>query len=226
MTATLPTSSAEGTGGDRARMLVIGGLVLVVMTWAAVALRHHQRDDEWRHGGDQVKVHAAITATDSAGFGAALEAAGGSSDDAIFDALQGFVVTADWAGTPKSGGTYQFVLLDARVAPAQPVRASAAWADGEGTGPNGAGAYDELHEHYSWLAGMAQTRLPDGSYTGDTDALGVPAKSTGSATLAYWFDNDANPTTDPARDFRLAMFFVDSDGEVRWARKIPLAPAR
>jgi len=205
-------------------MLVVALVAAVVL--AVVWIDHRGRENEWRHGGDAVTVHSQIQGTDAAGFGDALAAAGGDRDAAVVGAQQGFVLKVTWSGTPKSGGYYQFVLLDGRVSPARPVRAATGWSDGRAVGPNWAGAYESLHEHYSWLARTASQKQPDGSFAGDIDALGVPAKPRGSATLAYWIDKDAVPSTDPAGDLRLAMFFVDSDGEVRWAREIPLQPAR
>jgi hypothetical protein len=219
------TAAPPGVSSGRKRPLGLLAAVLVLVLVAAFFwVRHERRNDEWRHGGDDVTVQAQIQATDAAGFGDALAAAGGDRDGAVVDAEQGLVVRVTWTGTPGADGYYQFVLLDNRVSPAHLVRAASASAGGKGFGPNWAGAYDELHKHYSWLAGTASKQRPDGSFSDDTDALGVPAKHHGSAALAYWFGKPSIPTTDPPHDLRLAMFYVDADGEVRWAREIPLKP--
>lgn len=209
----------------RWRVPIIGALVLFVGIWVVLGIRHHHRTNEWAHGGDPVKIQGSITATDAAGFGPALAAAGGSADGAIIDAQQGFVVTVHWSGTPSSGGYYQFILLDTGVSPARAVRASTGWEDGKAVGPNWAGAYEVLPHHYAWATGLAENVLADGLVTDEARALGVPARRTGSATLGFWTDKNAASSTDPVHEFVLAMVFVDSDGEVRWARRIPLTAA-
>lgn len=220
--ATLTAAPPGATSGRKRLLGVLAALLVLVLIAAFVWFRHDRRADEWRHGGDDVTVQAKIQATDAAGFGDAFAAAGGERDGAVVDAEQGFAVKVTWTGTPNADGYYQFVLLDDRVSPAQMIRAASASADGKGVGPNWAGAYEQLHRHYAWLAGTASKQLPDGSSSDDTNALGVPAKRQGSAALAYWFDKPSIPTADPTRDLKLAMFYVDSDGAVRWARDIPL----
>ncbi|RNL79592.1 hypothetical protein [Nocardioides marmorisolisilvae] len=204
--------------------MLLASLLVVVLVAGAFWIKHERRADEWRHGGDDVTVQARIEATDAARFGDALATAGGDRNDAIVDAEQGFVIRVRWTGSPAVDGSYQFVLLDNRVSPSQMIRAASASVGGKGFGANWAGAYEELHRHYAWLAGTAAKQLPDGSYTEDTNALGVPAQNQGAATLAYWITKPTMPTTNPAHDLKLAMFFVDSDGEVRWARDIPMEP--
>ena len=224
MSTSLEAPPESSSGRRRLQLLVVVGLIVALVvgfTWAS----HQRRDDEWSHGGDKVKVGARIEVTDAAGFGDALDAAGGTRNGAIVGVQQGFVVNVTWTGPREAGGYYQFVLLDDRVAPARPVRPGSGSAGGERVTLGWDGRYEVLHQRYPWLAATAARQLPDGSSTDSTEALGVPAKDRGSATLAFYDLEDANPVTDPAHDLELAMFLVDSGGEVRWARKIPLAAA-
>ena len=46
--------------------------------------------------------------------------------------------------------------------------------------------------------------------------------SSDPGTYAFLLLRRQLPTARPARDLVLAMAFVDADGEVRWARKVPL----
>ncbi|MFL6106731.1 MAG: hypothetical protein ACJ72L_07190 [Marmoricola sp.] len=220
MTATVEAPAARSSGRRRMQVLVLLGLVLALLT--AVLVRHERRDHEWRHGGDKVTVEAGIRVTDAAGFGEALAAAGGTRSAAIVDAQQGFVIKVRWNGGPASGGSYQFVLLDHRVSPARPIRAATGAAPGRGITLGWDGRYEALSQHYAWLAGTEERRLSDGSYADTAEAVGVPARKRGRAMVAFYNVKNANAVTDPARDLELAMFFVDSDGEVRWARAIPL----
>ena len=78
-----------------------------------------------------------------------------------------------------------------------------------------------LPDHYSWLAGVAPEHT-DAGWTDSAEALSVAAHGTGSAELTYRPGRDDLPITRPAEDLLLAMFFVDDEGEVRWARRVPL----
>ncbi len=143
-----------------------------------------------------------------------LAALGGPAGEVAPRTPQSVVAHVTWAGGSSDPGTYAFLLLDGRLAPQRPLRGYGGWwpGDPEGTGPHWDGRYAALGEHYPWLARAGSS---------DTDALGVPAAE-GEATLAYYFDRSRLPTARPARDLVLAMAFVDADGEVRWARKVPL----
>jgi hypothetical protein len=134
------------------------------------------------------------------------------------------VAKVSWSGTPQRDGRYEFILLDNRVTPPKPIRAYAVWAQGDARGPGWAGAYEPLSDHYPWLERTASLHTAQG-WTNDTEALGVSATTTGDGTLAYWLDKDDLATARPDRDLVLGMVFVDFDGDVRWATKVPLLPA-
>lgn len=207
----------------RARLALGVAAVLVLAAGTLTLwLRHHDRDQEWAHGGDRVSAHAQIEATGVAQFGDALAAAGVPREPGMSQARQMFVVRVSWSGTPAGGGDYQFILLDDRLQPAKPIHAYGVWGQGMATGPNWASAYDTLAERYPWLARTASQGNASEGWTNDTEALGLPATPTGEGTLAFWLGKGELPTTQPDRHLVLAMAFVDADGEVRWARKVPL----
>jgi hypothetical protein len=81
-----------------------------------------------------------------------------------------------------------------------------------------------LGEHYGWLAGTRSVRTRAG-FTDRAEALGVPATGQGDATLAYYLDRSEQLAATSAGRLTLAMVFVDQDGEVRWARRVPLHAA-
>ncbi|GGO75393.1 hypothetical protein GCM10012276_25720 [Nocardioides deserti] len=196
--------------------------VLVVTLVVVVWVRDHRRDEEWAHGGDDVQVGAQVAAARGRAFADAVEAAGGPRRPAL-PGPQGVAVRVEWSGSPDPDGWYEFILLDGRLEPARPVPADSAWAPGEETGANWSGAYDALAEHYPWLALTADRRVP-GGWTSDADALGLRARTIGAGTLVYRLPRAALPTSAPERDLRLAMVHVDADGEVRWAKEVPLEP--
>jgi hypothetical protein len=200
------------------RVVLVAALLVVVI---AVWVRDDRRDQEWLHGGDQVSVRARIDSANAAGLGDVLAAAGVPREPGPVGARQIFVLQVAWTGSVEAGGRYQFILLDDRVTPSRPVRGYGSWGQGKGTGPNWAGAYEALAEHYSWLAGTASRQTASG-WTNDSEALDLSATPTGEGTLAYWLDEHDLPTTRPARDLALAMVLVDADGEVRWAKRVPL----
>lgn len=210
----------------RVVLLVVLGLVAVgVVTWVQRA----QRAGEWQHGGDDVTVDAAVTTPSAQDFPTVLAQLGGPADEAAPGGAQPVVAHVSWDGTPSSGGTYAFVLLDGRVAPPAPLHGYGGWwrgdpAGAQGTGPHWDGRYDVLGEHYGWLAGTRSVRTGAG-WTDRAEALGVPATEKGEATLAYFLDRNDLPVGSPAHELRLALVFVDEDGEVRWARRVPLHAA-
>jgi hypothetical protein len=167
-----------------------------------------------------VDVRARIEATSPTGFGDALVAAGVAGEPGLTTAGQMVVVQVSWDSTPAPDGTFAFILLDDRLDPPLPLRGYGGWGPGGPTGTHRAGSYDVLSEHCPWLARTAPTHTSSG-WTDTTDAVGLSAVAAGDGTLAYWLARDDLPTTHPERDLLLAMVFVD-DGEVRWARKVPL----
>ncbi|MDN4161670.1 hypothetical protein [Nocardioides abyssi] len=197
-------------------------LVVVAALVAVVWVRDHRRDQEWAHGGDDVQVGAQVAAARGRAFADAVEAAGGPRRPAL-PGPKGVAVRVEWSGSPDTDGWYEFVLLDGRVEPARPVPADSAWAPGEETGADWSGAYHALSEHYPWLSGTAERRVA-GGWTSDHQALGLRARTEGTGTLVYRLPRAAPPTSAPERDLRLAMVHVDADGEVRWAKEVPLEP--
>ncbi|NHC25473.1 hypothetical protein G6553_20135 [Nocardioides sp. IC4_145] len=188
---------------------------LVVVLW----VRDHRREEEWTHG-DDVQVGAQVAAARGRVFADAVEAAGGPRRPTL-PGPQSVAVRVEWSGSPDPGGWYEFILLDGRLEPARPVPADSAWAPGEETGADWSGAYDALAEHYPWLSGTAERRVA-GGWTSDHQALGLRARTDGTGTLVYRLPRAALPTSAPERDLRLAMVHVDADGEVRWAKEVPL----
>ncbi len=199
-------------------LLVLGLVAVGAVAWVQRA----SRADEWEHGGDGVTVQAEIATASAQDFPAVLAAHGGPADQVPARTPQSVVAHVTWQGAPTSG-TYAFVLLDGRLSPPAPLRGYGGWwpADPEGTGPHWDGRYEELSAHYPWLAGTASKRTGSG-WRNDTDALGVPATEQGSATLAYYLDRADLPAERPAEELVLAMVLVGEDGEVRWARQVPL----
>jgi hypothetical protein len=200
-------------------VVVLGVVAVGVVTW----VQRDQRDDEWAHGGDDVTVRAEIGTASTRTFPDVLVALGGPAGDVSPRTPQSVVAHVTWTGSSSDPGTYAFLLLDDRLAPPRPLRGYGGWwpGDPDGTGPHWDGRYEALSEHYPWLARAASTRTGSGS-TNDTDALGVPAAQR-EATLAWYFDRSELRTARPVRDLVLAMVSVDADGEVRWARKVPLS---
>ena len=210
----------------RVLLLVVLGLVAVgAVTW----VQRSQRADERQHGGDVVTVHASVTTPSAQRFPTVLAQLGGPAGEVAPRGAQPVVARVSWDGTPSAGGTYAFVLLDGRAAPPAPLRGYGAWwrndpAGAQGTGPHGDGRYDVLGEHYGWLAGTRPVRTGAG-WTDRAEALGVPATEHGEATLAYYLGAADLPAGSPADQVELALVFVDVDGEVRWARRVPLHAA-
>jgi hypothetical protein len=133
------------------------------------------------------------------------------------------VVRVEWSGSPDERGMYQFILLDDRVSPAQPVGGYSATWPGGSTGPNWAGSYQALATHYPWLEGTAD-RISARGWSIEHDALGLSATAQGEAVLSYGLDRGTLPTSSPEQDLALAVVYVASDGEVRWAKRVPLDP--
>ena len=203
----------------RGILLVVLGLVAVgVVSW----VQGDWRDDEWRHGGDGVTMRAEVGTATRKDFPDVLVALGGPEGGVSPRTPQSVVAHVTWAPSPAGRRSYAFILLDDRVASPKPLRGYGGWwpGDPEGAGPHWDGRYDVLSEQYPWLARTAATGTGPGRRD-DPDALGVPA-SEGEATLAFYFDEGELPTRRPADDLVLAMAFIGEDGEVRWARTVPL----
>lgn len=183
-------------GSSRTRLVLAIAVVAVVVV-GVVAWQRHQRNDEWQHGGDAVAARA------------------------TFEDAKPWVLKATWTGSPDTDGTYQFILLDDRVTPARPIHAEGVQTASGGEGSNWAGAYNVLPDHYPWLAGVAPERSENG-WTDSAEALSADAAKTGTATLRFRPAPDDLSTERPEDDLILAMVFVDADGEVRWARQVPL----
>ncbi|MDI6909036.1 hypothetical protein [Nocardioides sp.] len=219
-------SETAGVSRDgRRRTLLVGLAALVVVALvvgAAAWTRDRERDDEWAHGGDGVTVSAQIEATTSAGYPDSLAAAGVPAEPADSRARQSFVLQVSWTGTPDPDGSYVFVLLDQRLSPPKPLVAIASWDADGASAPSWAGSYGAVAEHYPWLARTAARHHPDGSYTETTEGLLLSATEEGEGVLAFFLPRPELATDQPEDDLLLAMVRTDDDGEVRWARKVPL----
>lgn len=209
----------------RARLLLAGAVAAVVLALVvgALAWRDHRRDQEWAHGGDDVMVAAQVRAVTRADFPDALAVAGVRREPAPPNARQAFVVQVSWSGTPEPGGSYLFVLLDDRPSPPKPLGSSASWGSAGGSGPAWAGSFEELSEHYPWLARTAARHNPDGTYTDTTEGLLLPATAQGEGVLSFYLPRPELTTARPGDDLVLTMARTDDDGEVRWARRVPLS---
>ena len=203
------------------------GLLLVVLGLVAVGVvtlvQRDVRTQEWERGGDDVTVRAEVATATPQEFPTVLAARGGPAAEVAPRTSQAVVAHVTWQDAPAGDGTYAFVLLDDRVSPPAALRAYGSWSPGDpdGEGPHWDGRYDALGEHYPWLAGT-ESRNTGSGWTNDTDALGVPAADAGAATLAFFLDPADPPVERPAEDLTLALVHVDQDGDVRWARKVPL----
>lgn len=201
---------------------VVVGLVLVVV--GSLWWRDHQRSEEWAHGGDDVAVTAQVRATDRADYPAALTAAGVEEEPAYPRSRQSFVVEVSWHGSSGSDGSYAFLMLDGRLSPPKPLGAAAVWSDDGATGPGWDGRYGALAEHYPWLARTAAVRTAGGSFRDSAEALLLhdSPQGEGRGVLSFYLPKPELPTSSPEDDLILAMVRIDEEGEVRWARRVPL----
>ncbi|HEX6497908.1 MAG TPA: hypothetical protein VF054_02635 [Micromonosporaceae bacterium] len=181
-----------------------------------------RRDREWCHGGDRVSttVRTRIAADDVAGAAAVVALGGPPGRVYGLPARTGMVVVrVTWNGPRQSGGSrYELVALDKRVTPAQPLRVLDGWNADGGTGSNWAGAYQTLAEHYPWLAGTAEVQDASGGWASQAEAVDARATATGTVTAAFLLGDDREFT--PDSDLLLALFLVDRQGEVRWAKRV------
>lgn len=217
--------SVDGTGdaaarSRRIRLGLAAALVLAVAMTTGAWLAHDRRLHEWRHGGDRVSVAASIALARPGQLVATLARHGVSTDGVPEESA--YVVRVRWDGARTDHGSYQFVLLDNRVSPPAPITGLDAWtADGSGFGPNWASAYDSLAQHYAWLAGTAP-RETDGGWTDDSSAFGYRTSMRGAGVMTFTPPPSERAAADLSRDLTLAIVAVAPDGEVRWAKRVPL----
>jgi hypothetical protein len=205
---------------DMNRRAVVATLVCAaVLAGAAVGVTKARRAHEWAHGSDDLETTVELTLTDESGVPTTVARLGGPGDyQAVLDDHQAAVVRLRWTGPAHPGGRYQLVLLDLRDNPSRPLLPVEGWSVAGGTGSNWAGAYEVLPEHYPWLAGLAETRNPNGTFSSESYAVDAPADAAGSLT-ALFLPRDGLPVRN-SNDLVAVVFLVDGDGEVRWAKRL------
>ncbi|WFE47385.1 hypothetical protein [Verrucosispora sp. WMMD1129] len=214
-----------GRHGARLRWVV--ALVSVTIAVLATVDRYVDREREWARGGDQVAVTVEAVLPEPDQVADAVVAFGWPkpADNVVGDPdRRSVVLRLRWSGPPRKGH-YQVILLDGRVEPARVVQPYAGWdADGD-TGSNWAGAYDVLAERYAWLADTATREDPEGTFTTPphVGAVGTRATADGSLIAVFRLLPGALPLTDPSR-LVVAFCYVDPDGDVRWAKRVPVPP--
>lgn len=194
---------------------MIAGVSAVVVAALVFSVLHLRRDNEWAHGGDDVRVTVDTEVASQSTFAATIERLGAPADRSTMRVTAGQVVVVRVSWTGASGtGSFQVVALDNRVTPPRLLPADGGWASDGETGSNWAGAYEVLADKYDWLADAATPAR-------DTAAVGAPATAAGSVTA--WFrptSENALPFQDADRDIVVALIKVDDSGDVRWARQI------
>ncbi|GIJ24002.1 hypothetical protein [Micromonospora lutea] len=210
-----------GRHGARLRWVVV--LVSVTVAVLATVDMFVEREREWARGGDQVAV------TVEAHLPEPEQVAGVAAAFGWPDAVnvigepdhQSVVLHLRWSGPPREGH-YQVILLDGRVVPARVLPPYGGWDAAGATGFNWAGAYEVLAERYDWLADTAPRETPDGSVTsGDHGAIGTRARAEGSLVAVFRLDPHALPL-DETSHLVVAFCYVEPDGEVRWAKRVPV----
>ncbi|WBB91731.1 hypothetical protein [Verrucosispora sp. WMMC514] len=215
-----------GRHGARLRWVV--ALVSVTVAVLATVHRYIDREREWADGGDTLAVTVQASLPEPDGVADAVVAFGWPepADNVIGDrGRQSVVLRLRWSGPPRKGH-YQVILLDSRVEPARVVQPYAGWDADGGTGSNWAGAYDVLADRYPWLADTATREEPEGTFTTapNVGAVGTRATADGSLIAVFRLVPGALPLTDPSR-LAVAFCYVDPDGDVRWAKRVPVPPA-
>ncbi|MGC5052031.1 hypothetical protein ACLQ2S_11340 [Micromonospora sp. DT48] len=213
-----------GRHGARLRWVV--ALVSVTIAVLATVDRYVDREREWARGGDQVTVTVDALLPEPDQVKDAVVTLGWPEpvDNIIGDPdRQSVAVRLRWSGPPRKGH-YQVMLLDGRLEPAQVVQPYAGWDAAGGTGFNWAGAYDVLAERYPWLADTASGEELEGTFTipDRLGAVGTRALADGSLIAVFRLAPDALPVTDPSR-LVVAFCYVELGGEVRWAKRVPVA---
>ncbi|NLU77598.1 hypothetical protein HCA58_04145 [Micromonospora sp. HNM0581] len=215
-----------GRHGARLRWVV--ALVSVTIAVLATVDRYVDREREWAHGGDQVAVTVEAVLPEPDQVADSVVAFGWPEpvDSVIGDPdRQSVVLRLRWSG-PTRKGHYQVILLDSRMEPARVVQPYSGWDAAGGTGFNWAGAYDVLADRYPWLADTATREEPDGTFgtPGNVGAVGTRATADGSLIAVFRLVPGAVPLTDPSR-LAVAFCYVAPDGDVRWAKRVPVLPA-
>lgn len=184
-----------------------------------------QRQQEWAHGGDRIKVDADVALADQKTFEDVVVQRGvpaGKANRSV-DADQSVVVQVRWSGVAGAGGWFQLIALDARTRPPRPLAADGGWNSDGATGANWAGAYGTLAEHYDWLQGVAESAFTGVQGMSVFPAAAVDAPALTSGTVTAWFRQwgaGRTPFDDATRDIVVALVYVDVSGRVRWARRI------
>ncbi|MEV6693022.1 hypothetical protein AB0M35_16270 [Micromonospora sp. NPDC051196] len=214
-----------GRHGARLRWVV--ALVAATVAVLATVDRLRDREREWEQGGAvvQVTVEAFLP---TAGQVADLTAAHGWRNGAAVTGNpqnQSVLVRLSWSG-PARPGSYQVILLDTRTNPARVVRPHSGWDAAGSTGFNWDDEYEMLSQRYDWLAGTAARPWSSDSLTtpDNLGAVGTHATSAGSLVALFQMGMGAEPLTDPTH-LLVAFCHVDADGEVRWAKRVPVTPA-
>ena len=137
---------------------------------------------------------------------------------------QSFVVELSWHGSPGSDGSYAFLMLDGRLSPPKPLRTAGAWGADGATRGGWDGRFGALSEHYPWLGRTASRHNEDGTFSDTAEALYLPVgpQGEGRGVLSFYLPKPELPTSSPEDDLVLAMVRIDEEGEVRWARRVPL----
>jgi hypothetical protein len=181
-----------------------------------------QRDREWSHGGDTLTTRVDVRAVAPQEWPVAVSALGGPRVAPVLmgRSAQAVVVRVDWTGPARDGGHYDLIALDGRVRPPRPLPLYEGWGTrGNLTGSGWAGAYEALAAHYDWLAGTAMVRA-QGGWTSTTTSVDAPAASAGSLAASYFLPDDGLPFPAGGAGVLVSLFYVDSRGEVRWAKRV------
>ena len=196
-------------------------VVLIVVVGAMAWWHDRRRDQEWASGGADVHARAQVETVSADDYPDTL-ATDLTPVPTSVGAGQMYVVQVSWEGTPDAAGHYEFILLDDRHSPPEPIGAYAVWGSDGGAGPTWDRRMGTLAEHYPWLAHTAARQRTDGSYTDSAGALGLRATTSGDGTLTFVLARGGLLTSRPERDLLLAMVFRDDSGEVRWAKQVSL----
>ncbi|GIJ77469.1 hypothetical protein SAMN05443287_11285 [Micromonospora phaseoli] len=215
-----------GRHGARLRWVV--ALVAATVAVLATVDRFREREREWRSGGDAVTVtvEALLPEPDQVSDLAAAHGSRNAGKTVVGDPDdQSVLLRLHWSG-PSQQGSYQVILLDNRDLPARVLRPIVGWDATGGTGFNWASSYEVLAERYDWLAGAAarpwssdSLRTPD-----NLGAVGTRAVADGNLVALFRMGVGAAPLTDPSH-LVVAFCYVEADGEVRWAKQVPVPPA-
>jgi hypothetical protein len=195
---------------------------LAIAAGTVAVISKIQRDREWLHGGDTLTTRVDVRAVAPQEWPAAVSALGGPRDapELMGRSTQAVVVRVDWTGSARDGGYYDLIALDGRVRPPLPLRLYEGWGTrGNLTGSGWAGAYEALAAHYDWLAGTAMVRA-QGGWTSTAASIDAPAASAGSLAASYFLPDDGLPFPAGGAGVLVSLFYVDSRGEVRWAKRV------